>query len=489
MSDKQKTAKAQQVYDAVLNSFTGLKHLMSAARNSATKLGYTETILGRRKYLPDLQLPEFTFTPMSGYVNPDVDPMDVSTFNENNEIPQRVIKDSLARLQKCRYNGERYAIIEQLYNSGIQTTDNRKKIQDSVRQVVNGIVQGCLGGDTLIQTKELGIVKISDVVGQTLHLWDGDDWTLGTVTYSGKKQKCIVKLTGGLSIVCSPTHKFLVRNTGGNDKFVECRELLDGEHHSTPSRVAINSKYPTSDYGYSSDNLDCVESVTHNTNGFHLSDVLVKDEHNSETCSSVSSVTITDEYIDMYDVCNTDRGYFVANGMITHNSASDQTKMAMLRLSNTKRWHEIGGRLIIQVHDELIAEVPIEHWKEGGEILSKSMKDAASYLPFPSKCDVTTTIRWNGLEFPCPYKKPNSANLSDLSEDEIKWLQYHLAEMEYTLPILDKDARGDAARGVNGRITEVMESALEDYKSVYNVDDYTIIDHIEKNVIYGGNNQ
>ena len=312
MSDKQKTAKAQQVYDAVLNSFTGLKHLMSAARNSATKLGYTETILGRRKYLPDLQLPEFTFTPMSGYVNPDVDPMDVSTFNENNEIPQRVIKDSLARLQKCRYNGERYAIIEQLYNSGIQTTDNRKKIQDSVRQVVNGIVQG---------------------------------------------------------------------------------------------------------------------------------------------------------------------------------SAADQTKMAMLRLSNTKRWHEIGGRLIIQVHDELIAEVPIEHWKEGGEILSKSMKDAASYLPFPSKCDVTTTIRWNGLEFPCPYKKPNSANLSDLSEDEIKWLQYHLAEMEYTLPVLDKDARGDAARGVNGQITEVMESALEDYKSVYNVDDYTIIDHIEKNVIYGGNNQ
>ena len=489
MSDKQKTAKAQQVYDAVLNSFTGLKHLMSAARNSATKLGYTETILGRRKYLPDLQLPEFTFTPMSGYVNPDVDPMDVSTFNENNEIPQRVIKDSLARLQKCRYNGERYAIIEQLYNSGIQTTDNRKKIQDSVRQVVNGIVQGCLGGDTLIQTKELGIVKISDVVGQTLHLWDGDDWTLGTVTYSGKKQKCVVKLTGGLSIVCSPTHKFLVRNTRGNDKFVECRELLDGEHHSTPSRIVINSKYPTSDCVCSSDGLCCVESVTHNIHDFHLSDVLVEDKHNSGACSSVSSVTITDEYIDMYDVCNTDRGYFVANGMITHNSAADQTKMAMLRLSNTKRWHEIGGRLIIQVHDELIAEVPIEHWKEGGEILSKSMKDAASYLPFPSKCDVTTTIRWNGLEFPCPYKKPNSANLNDLSEDEIKWLQYHLAEMEYTLPVLDKDARGDASRGVNGQITEVMESALEDYKSVYNVDDYTIIDHIEKNVIYGGNDQ
>jgi hypothetical protein len=158
----------------------------------------------------------------------------------------------------------------------------------------------------------------------------------------------------------------------------------------------------------------------------------------------------------------------------------------MLRLNNTKRWHEIGGRLIIQVHDELIAEVPIEHWKEGGEILSKSMKDAASYLPFPSKCDVTTTIRWNGLEFPCQYTKPSSVDLDNLNEDEIKWLQYHLAEMEYTLPVLDKEARGDAARGVNGQVTDEMVKAIDNYKSTYGVDNDTIIDHIENFVIYGG---
>ena len=159
----------------------------------------------------------------------------------------------------------------------------------------------------------------------------------------------------------------------------------------------------------------------------------------------------------------------------------------MLRLNNNKRWHEIGGRLIIQVHDELIAEVPIEHWKEGGELLSECMKDAASYLPFPSKCDVTTTIRWNGLEFPCPYTKPVSvAPDQELTEDEIKWLQYHLAEMEYSLPVLDKEARGDAARGVNGQITEEMTKALNNYMSTYGVSRDTILDHIENQVIYGG---
>lgn len=310
MSDKEKTAKAQKIFDAVLNNFSGLRNLMLAARKSATKLGYTETILGRRKYLPDLQLPEFTFTPMSNYVNPEIDPMDVSTLNIKNEIPSATVKMMLNKLKSCRYNGERYALIENYYNSGIQTTDNRKKIQDSVRQVVNGIIQG---------------------------------------------------------------------------------------------------------------------------------------------------------------------------------SAADQTKMAMLRLSNTKRWHEIGGRVIIQVHDELIAEVPIEHWQEGGEILSQSMKDAANFLPFPSKCDVTTTIRWNGLEFPCAYTKPKSIqNFDELTEDEIKWLQYQLAEMEYTLPVLDKEARGDAARGVNGQITEEMTNALNDYMSTNGVDIDAVLDHIENQVIYGG---
>lgn len=142
MTDKEKTDKAQKIYDAVLTNFAGLKHLMIAARKSATKLGYTETILGRRKYLPDLQLPEFEFTPLAGYINPDVDPMDVNTLNNSNVIPDRIIAQMTQQLKACRYNGERYALIEKFYNAGIQTTNNRKKIQDSVRQVVNGIVQG-----------------------------------------------------------------------------------------------------------------------------------------------------------------------------------------------------------------------------------------------------------------------------------------------------------------------------------------------------------
>lgn len=55
--------------------------------------------------------------------------------------------------------------------------------------------------------------------------------------------------------------------------------------------------------------------------------------------------------------------------------------MAILKLENNPRWKEIGGHLLVPVHDELIVEVPIQHREEGEEILRKSMEDAGSFLP------------------------------------------------------------------------------------------------------------
>lgn len=112
----------------------------------------------------------------------------------------------------------------------------------------------------------------------------------------------------------------------------------------------------------------------------------------------------------------------VVNSII-QGSAADLTKLAMLKVENDEEWKRLGGRILVPVHDELIAEVPIENWKEGGERLSQLMCEAANFLPFSIKCDVTTTYRWYGLEYPCPYKQPESIqNLAD--ESEINWVLY-----------------------------------------------------------------
>jgi len=78
-------------------------------------------------------------------------------------------------------------------------------------------------------------------------------------------------------------------------------------------------------------------------------------------------------------------------------SAADLTKLAMIDLNNNKRLKELGFRLLIQVHDEVIAECPEENAKECKELLAQTMSKAAEkILEMPIKCDVEVTKAWYG---------------------------------------------------------------------------------------------
>ena len=88
----------------------------------------------------------------------------------------------------------------------------------------------------------------------------------------------------------------------------------------------------------------------------------------------------------------------VVNARI-QGSAADLTKLAMIKLNSSARLKELGFRLLIPVHDELIAECPEENVKECSELLAKTMSDAAEeILKMPIKCDVAITKCWYGDE-------------------------------------------------------------------------------------------
>lgn len=312
MSEEDKVKGAQKIYDSVLNAFPDLRKAMLASQNSARSRGYTETILGRRRHLPDMQLKEFEFVPMKGYVNPDIDPLDPETLKDKSAIPERIVRQLEQEFKSYKYFGQIARRTRELYDDEkIRVINNRPKINDATRQCLNGVIQG---------------------------------------------------------------------------------------------------------------------------------------------------------------------------------SAADMTKLAILRLENNDEWKRIGGRLLVPVHDELICEVPIDRYEDGARILEECMCGAADFLPFPITCDVTTSLRWYGLEYPCKYTKPSS--LSNISEDEVKWVQYQLCELEYPLPVL-KEAdgskpRGDAASGVNGVVTDEYLSFIDHYKNRYNItSDIDFINHIEKKVIKG----
>jgi DNA-directed DNA polymerase len=211
----------------------------------------------------------------------------------------------------------------------------------ALRQAGNFIIQGCLSGDTIIQTKEYGFTKIKDVAnyGERLHIWDGKDWTKGDVLYSGKKKKCIITLSDGRQIVCSPNHKFLVVYEDKSTEFIKCEQLVGANKSIKPHRIVVNK-------------LHAFENS--------LVEPEIKGFVNKGIDSLyVESVEITDEEIDMYDVCNTDRGYFVADGVITHNSSADIFKIAIARNFSFIRKYKLFGKILITnlVHDEMLYEL------------------------------------------------------------------------------------------------------------------------------------
>lgn len=79
-------------------------------------------------------------------------------------------------------------------------------------------------------------------------------------------------------------------------------------------------------------------------------------------------------------------------------SAAQLTKLAMIKLNKDERLKELGFRMLIPVHDEIIAECPIENAKEVSERFSQLMIEAGSDMEVPSKCDVTITKCWYGEE-------------------------------------------------------------------------------------------
>lgn len=310
MSEDEKIDAAQKIYDAVLNNFPNIRAIMIATQKKARQYGFTETILGRRRHLPDMQLPEYDFVPLDGYINPDVDPLDPSTLKNKDAIPDRIKQALQKEFRSFKNRGKVYKRMRELHDRyHIQVINNRSKIARATRQCLNSVVQG---------------------------------------------------------------------------------------------------------------------------------------------------------------------------------SAADLTKLAMLELESNEEWNKLGGRMLVPVHDEIIAEVPIENWERGGQLLSETMCAAADFLPFPSKCDVTTSIRWKGLEYPCQYTKPKS--LTNLTEDEVKWVQYHLCECEYVLPVYKDEngekPKGDASVGVNGVVSEEYLQCLEECKQELNAtSDEDFIEKVENYVV------
>lgn len=77
-------------------------------------------------------------------------------------------------------------------------------------------------------------------------------------------------------------------------------------------------------------------------------------------------------------------------------SAADMTKMGMIELEHNEELKQLGFRLLLTVHDEVIGEAPKEHKDRVVELMQECMLKPTLGLSVPFKCDVEVTERWYG---------------------------------------------------------------------------------------------
>lgn len=86
-----------------------------------------------------------------------------------------------------------------------------------------------------------------------------------------------------------------------------------------------------------------------------------------------------------------------AVNMPIQGTAADIIKIAMIRLFNTLRERGLRGRMILQVHDELLLEVPEEEVQEVAALVEDVMQNAYP-LEVPLRVDVRVGHSWGELK-------------------------------------------------------------------------------------------
>lgn len=148
------TKKAKEIKDSVFRGFPAIKQFEQDSLDMAYDLGYVTTVCGRKRRLPDLQLPEYEFKWKDG-VKPDNDLLEFDAEEELiTEVPEDIQDYYTRKLEKAWFR-DKQKIKEQALQEGILITDNGGKIADATRQVVNSRIQGSAADLTKLAMIEL----------------------------------------------------------------------------------------------------------------------------------------------------------------------------------------------------------------------------------------------------------------------------------------------------------------------------------------------
>lgn len=139
------TKRAQAIKDSVFKGFPAIPKFEEDSLAMAEELGYVTTLWGRKRRLPDLQLPDYEIVWEHVVRDTSFDGMNPPEYDEEDEVPEETQRYYLRKLAKTRgfsQRVERQKIFKEAKEEGIRIIDNTSKIADASRQAVNSRIQG-----------------------------------------------------------------------------------------------------------------------------------------------------------------------------------------------------------------------------------------------------------------------------------------------------------------------------------------------------------
>ena len=135
--------EASKVMEDFFKQFPKVADYIVYVQQHAIDYGYTETATGRRRRLPDMSLPEYTFEYIDASKNETFDPLDFSGESKvSTEVPEHIAEQYWAELERAWGYKKKQAIKDRAREEGIRIHDNGGKIADAERQCLNSVIQG-----------------------------------------------------------------------------------------------------------------------------------------------------------------------------------------------------------------------------------------------------------------------------------------------------------------------------------------------------------
>lgn len=126
---------ANKILNDFFTGFPGVKNWINETETNAKKNGYVEDLWGRRRRLPDILLPRWSFSSTKKKFNPLLGSSGIINDNEK-------ISEYKKKLENCKSRKEETSIIGLAKLDGINISNNGGFISRAERQCVNARIQG-----------------------------------------------------------------------------------------------------------------------------------------------------------------------------------------------------------------------------------------------------------------------------------------------------------------------------------------------------------